>query len=336
MNRFLALGISAFAIALGGCTDRAPTAYGEANSIIVAVPDSLWAQVEDTVRTVLEPTIFTVRDERAFHVTQISPYAPEWGDLRKFRRILLIGRASDPWVEPALDETPSTPNGRAALVEHDAIWAGGQSVAAVVLPETGDLAGAITSILPRLHEQVDTDFRRFARARMFASGPDTALADSLRRRAGFSLMVPNVYAWSELDSATFRFLNTFPDASELIRSVVVTWRTGAADTLDADAALAWRDSLAGQYYEYFDQVTMRDRVETRRPTDSPGRSLEVAGIWSSAESDWPAAGPFISRVVSCPSRNRTYLLDAWLYAPGKDKYEYLIHLRTILDSFECG
>jgi hypothetical protein len=31
-----------------------------------------------------------------------------------------------------------------------------------------------------------------------------------------------------------------------------------------------------------------------------------------------------------------YLLDAWLYAPGKQKYEYMIQLQTILDTFRCG
>ena len=30
-----------------------------------------------------------------------------------------------------------------------------------------------------------------------------------------------------------------------------------------------------------------------------------------------------------------YLIDAWLYAPGRDKYEYMIQLEEILGSFRC-
>jgi len=30
-----------------------------------------------------------------------------------------------------------------------------------------------------------------------------------------------------------------------------------------------------------------------------------------------------------------YLIDAWLYAPGKEKYEYMIQLQTILNTFRC-
>lgn len=39
--------------------------------------------------------------------------------------------------------------------------------------------------------------------------------------------------------------------------------------------------------------------------------------------------------VTCDEQDRTYLIDAWLYAPGREKYEYIIQLETIVDSFSC-
>ena len=39
--------------------------------------------------------------------------------------------------------------------------------------------------------------------------------------------------------------------------------------------------------------------------------------------------------VPCPEQDRHYLVDAWLYAPGKDKYEYVLQLETILGTFRC-
>lgn len=336
MNRLPALIVPALILALGTSCDRAPAAYGEANSVIIAAPDSLWAGVQDTVRTALEPTIFTVRDERAFQVTHTSPLVADWGELRKFKRVLVIGRASDPWMEPVLDDRDGPVGTRAELVEASGIWAGGQSVTAIVLPDGADPEDAVASILPELHRRLDTSFRAYAQTRMFLSGRDEALADTLRRDAGFGLLVPNVYAWSALDSTTYRFLNTFPDPEKLIRSITVTWRPGADDTPRAADVLDWRDSIADARYEYFTQVTRRDRIETAEPTVAGGRALDVQGIWTTPEGEWPAAGPFISRAVVCPSQNRTYLVDAWLYAPDRDKYEYMIQLQTILDSFECG
>ena len=61
----------------------------------------------------------------------------------------------------------------------------------------------------------------------------------------------------------------------------------------------------------------------------------VRGVWSAPPDRFPGAGPFITRVVPCPAQNRDYLLDAWLYAPGSEKFEYVLQLETILNSFEC-
>ena len=47
----------------------------------------------------------------------------------------------------------------------------------------------------------------------------------------------------------------------------------------------------------------------------------------------------LSRIVQCPAQNRTYFLDGWLYAPGGQRgtrYEYIVQLQTILDTFECA
>ena len=64
---------------------------------------------------------------------------------------------------------------------------------------------------------------------------------------------------------------------------------------------------------------------------------EVRGAWSNPpDSQWPAAGPFILWSLACPSQDRLYLIDAWLYAPGKDKWEYILQLETIMESFRCG
>ena len=65
-------------------------------------------------------------------------------------------------------------------------------------------------------------------------------------------------------------------------------------------------------------------------------TYEIQAAWANPpESTWPAGGPFILRGIICPDQDRMYLVDSWLYAPGKEKYEYVIQLETILDSFRC-
>jgi hypothetical protein len=42
----------------------------------------------------------------------------------------------------------------------------------------------------------------------------------------------------------------------------------------------------------------------------------------------------LTRLVQCPEY--VYLVDSWLYAPGRAKYEYMVQLQTLLDSFRCA
>ena len=99
-----------------------------------------------------------------------------------------------------------------------------------------------------------------------------------------------------------------------------------------EAAVQWRAELAAEYTQP-PQVTEQS-AEFRSLQVGTRPALQVQGIWSNPPSEWPAAGPFITRLIDCP--DRTFLLDAWLYAPGVPKYEYMYQLKTILDSFQCA
>lgn len=315
-------------VALASCDDSGRPAHGEATSLIVVAADSLWMAIEDSLRSALQPRIFTVRDENTFEVTQISPGAPAWQDLRRFRQVLPIGRAEDFWVAPALDGPPSS---LPAVVEAQNVWARGQGVTTIVVPEQ-DPAGAVLSLLPELGELLDRRFRDYALSRMFVTDRNDALRDSLVATAGYAMTFPNV--WRRTDLGTTQvFRNHSELGSELRRTVTVTWRQGVAEEPTQEMALAWRDSIAPIALD-LEQRTLTDRIETR-PLEQQ-RGIEAQGAWSSTDPTWPAGGPFVTRIVICPEQNRTYLLDAWLYAPGRKKYEYMIQVETLFASFRCG
>lgn len=323
-----------FALALPvlatGCgISRSSLAVGTVNSIIVIAVDSLWQQVADSVRADLERPVFTVREERTFQVTQVSPLSENWLDLRKFKQVLVIGVPGDSWVSPTLSH--GAPAQLPAVVEATDVWARQQSVVAIVVPGT-DAGAAVLRVLPGVARQYDERFRAYVRQRMFLSGQDTLLRDSLRATAGFSLLFPTLYT-HEVDGSVHIFRNSTQMQGDLFRTVLVTWRQGT-DSLSAAGMLAWRDTLARKYYNP-PQITQPEPIRVGR-VGPDSTALQVHGVWRSSDSTLIAAGPFIDRLVSCPDRNRTYLLDAWLYAPGKDKYEYVIQLETILDSFTCG
>ena len=322
---------AALAVTVTACGNRSPVAYGEANSIIVVAPDSLWSAVGDTVHSIMEPRFFTVRDERTFALTHVSPADPDWAQLQEWKQILVIGRQDDPWIAPVLagrrESLPPLP----ALVEKTDIWARGQTVTALVLPDH-DLAGQVLEILPQLHEHYDEWFRRYVLQRMYVSGLNTALQDTLREEGSFTLLLPNVYTWSREDEKTFRFLNANRNQGALDRSILVSWREGT-EVPTAEELVAWRDAISETIYEWGVR-TDTEQVRSRTPDGFAEGSTELQGVWVGTDPTFPMAGPFLTRAVVCPELDRTYLLDAWLYAPSRDKYEYVLQLQTILDSFE--
>lgn len=320
-------------LAVAACSDSSRMAMGDVNSIIVVADDGLWAEVGDTVLTALQPRIFAVRQENTFNLTHTSPAGEHWPELRRFRQVLAIGGPDAPWLRPALaaaDTTVEPP----ALVEATNVWARNQNVTALVVPETG-AAQVVRARLPELQSLLDRRYRNWATRRMFISGHDQALADTLRRQGAFTMDIPEVYKWRRAADSVFVFLNDEPDASQLVRWVTVAWQPPPDATPTVESVVRWRDSLAAALYDW-DQTTQPEPIQSSPLGDQPEAGIEVRGVWSATLDDFPQAGPFITRVMDCPAQDRRYLLDAWLYAPARDKYQYMIQLETLLDGFECG
>ncbi|HEX6309559.1 MAG TPA: DUF4837 family protein [Longimicrobiales bacterium] len=327
--RFLLLAALA-AWALPAC-DGSGRAVGTATSIIVLASDSVWADIGDSVFAALEPRIRTVRSERTFEVTHIAPTDPKWQELREFRQIVAIGGADEAWVQPILAAAEPGAEGTGTVTARD-VWARGQLAIAVVTPP-GDGAAALPH-LDRVGAVIDSLFRIYVVQRMYTSEADTALRDALREAHGFALLLPNVYSPLERAGNTIQYQNNTTVGGDLARSVLITWRDGVTEP-SADAALAWRDSIALEYNP--SQRTLRESAREAPIADGVASAVEIQGAWEGADPSWPMGGLFITRMIGCPQQNRTYLVDTWLYAPGprRSKYEYMIQLQTILSTFEC-
>ena len=200
----------------------------------------------------------------------------------------------------------------------------------VLLLPPGGGAAEVGARLDDLLALFDGQYREYVHARIFISGLDSLLADTLRATGGFALQLPIIYRSSQEDSV-FIFRNDNPDPSQLIREVAITWRSPIPDSLTDADMLDWRLSLSRDYYA--DEQLVTEEVEPAGPQATmPGRSTASGRAPPGA---WPAAGPFLTRTRACPGQDRLYLIDSWLNAPGRDQYEYMLQLRYILDSFEC-
>jgi len=324
----LATGLVALSLASAGCSK--PAAFGEANSLIVVSASDLWDQVEDSTYAALEPTVFTTRDEKQYVVTHVDPATSDFQRLKLWRQLFVFATPEDPLIVKVARAAHLDQPRPGTWFQATNVWARDQLVTAVVL-EPGQERRSWLAQLPALAAQVDRQYRDWMKRRMFASGIDTATASILQRKYGVTLTIPHVYQFSERDGGIVVLRNDNPDPSDLIRSVLIQVLP-RRDSLTEDALIEWRRSIGQAQYNVKQRIAPAHRVG--RSFAVAGRpALEVTGIWED-ENPYPAAGPFIAWAVQCPGR--TAFLDAWLYAPRKDKYQYVLQLREILASFRCG
>ena len=150
------------------------------------------------------------------------------------------------------------------------------------------------------------------------------------------LFVPvlSVAAPTSLETAA----SLFSLASQADGEASHAWSSRSMDLARAQESVEveWRDGLAESLYDP-GQISNTELLSTKRLLIASRESRRVQAVWTNApEADWPAAGNFIVQSVRCPEQERLYLIDAWLYAPGRDKFEYLLQLETVLDSFRCA
>lgn len=335
MKRSLRLALLPLVLSVTACGDQVG-AWGDTNSIVAAVDPAIWETIQDPVYEALEPTVFTVTDEKAFTVTHAVPGDDIWTNTKKFRQMLLIGRESDFWISEALEKVDDLGEITPPMVfQAQNVWARNQLVTILVVGE--DATSGVEARLPELAALFDDQYRTWARQKMYVSGQDTALADTLMTQHGFSLVLPEVYYWDARDSV-FVFRNDNPDPAELIRQIAVTWQSPIPppEEFQGEAILDWRANIAAEHYS---EPQVVDLTRRRAGPAMLGnlQAYEIQAAWGNEPgSGWPAGGPFITRAIICPNQDRVYLVDAWLYAPGKEKYEYMIQLQTILNTFRCG
>ena len=92
-----------------GCGQQG--AIGEANTlVVVSASDSLWQEVRDTTRTVLEPTFFSTREEKLDYVEGVDTASTQdFQRLRRFRQVVLFGTPEDRFVREALESADMDP-----------------------------------------------------------------------------------------------------------------------------------------------------------------------------------------------------------------------------------
>lgn len=317
-------------LATAGC--KAPQAFGDRHSIIVRADKALWAQVDSALMGALERRVFTTRPERTFKVTFVAADDTLWQDLRAWQQVVVMGTRDDDVVKKLLGSADQSDADPPAIVQAGEVWARTQLVTLLLLPEEQQ-AEAVRSLLPDLYTLLEARYDEWVVQRMYTTGVNDSLKQALAGH-GFTLDLPRVYLHHRQDSL-FRFGNPYRQGdSDILRSIALTWTAGTG-TASEEALQGWREIIDETFYEQKQDILTKKGSGFAAIEVGGLTGLELRGVWQD-RAEFPAAGPFITRALECPQQNRTYYMDAWLFAPGKDKYPYLRQLEILLDSFRCA
>jgi hypothetical protein len=317
----------AFGTTLAACGGR-PPAEGDPHVVVVLATPERWSELEPEARRAIERRVSGVSDQKVFVLEHHAPESEEWQVRRLSPLILVLGEADDPWVREALagaDRRPGLPG----LYRAADVWATGQVVNVLVLPPPDDERNQ-REHLTALYAQLHVDLNTLVRARTYAAGTNDELADTLRAKQGFALLLPDTYAFTDADST---FLFRPPDVEGIERLIAVTWMSPASD-LEIGEVLSWRARVARAHYGAPQEVI--GRVTGERLSLAGYQALQIRGRWARrSESGERQEGSLLTRVALCEGQNRAYLLDGWLLAPGDQTYQYVAEIETVLDTFRC-
>jgi hypothetical protein len=310
-----------------------PEATGTANSILFASTPDIWTAVERTFKADIVPSFATLRGDPAFEVTHQDPSAETWAEARVAREIVLVGAATDAWMEPVLADQDSVPPAP-AMIQVEDLWAKGQRVTLLILADASDTGAARGAMRP-LSELIARQYREGAVQRLYVNGVDAELGRNLRSQVGFGMQIPVDFETSTKDS--IHVFNIGTDSSEVFLEVTVTWKSPPPPDLYGEGLLQWRRETGRAVHGYSQSVNdASPEVNPVRWGNPANSGFEMQSTWRNpSNATRQGSGPFIMRVVHCPEQDRLYMVDGWVHAPALRRYEGLIQIETMLNTFSC-
>jgi hypothetical protein len=255
---------------------------------------------------------------------------------KEWDKIILIETLQDPKLLPSVvadSMMAKLKAGEGLFFNQLDIWAKGQRVTGLAAPTIDELPRLVRAHGDKIYHAFITQVEREEDFRMYHSGRDTLLADTLAEAEGFSIIIPNVYERIRTDSLKHNQLLFVHQ--EPVRSIYVTWEDKPQRLdLSQEALAARRDSLLALVYP--GQVTIPSRVDTSTVAENGVERLRVYGIWENSQEI--SGGVYIAHYIDDRRADRRYYVDCLLFSPDmrRNKYRYIYQLERTLASFQLN
>ena len=322
-NSLLALVIT---LVVSGCgskevKDYLPESNGPLNQVIVVADNELLdGEAGTTLKSyLLERQLGLGVDEPKYDIRHLTP------DI--FKGAIMRSRSV---VYMQLDTLSR------AHIKRD-MYATPQNLVVVKGRNTAELAQNLHQILPQAIESFKSSDLNTAQTRFNRS---LYIEPRLKKNFGIELTIPSIYRPAKFTDS-FAWIDR-PVENGSMNLLVYTLEADHFDneTTFLQDLIAMRDSVGKAHVPGPDVegvVTFMQTEPIFRPyifASQVGqfKAAEMRGMWDI--NGYPMAGPFVTYVVNDSINNRKVVLEGFVFAPNKDKRDYLFELEAIIKTLK--
>jgi hypothetical protein len=305
-------------------------AFGS-NSEIVIVTSPRCVDQATVLKSILEREILTVQYEPAFEVRLAT--TAEIRSERSRKNIIILdylrpdGMITDAILSLAGRDKDAFLEGRQNRKEMHDRWAKGQVLLIIATETQRDLDDLLARESDAIFSFVSDAVQKRLNRSLFYPGEQTEVSERLTDSYGWELRLPNIYKVDETHAAG-RVIKI--QAERPARMITVHWEDGswadlATTCLERKKMLAW---------EFWDE----DEIVEESLVIGEGRFNEhdcivLSGTWDNEK--YTIGGVYASYCFTCDACNRSYLVDASVFAPGLEKLPLMRELSAVLATFRC-
>ncbi len=310
--------LSALSILILLVSCRSP-ATGPVKGVLVVYGSSVDYGLVDELLDDIQIHVTTVDTENVFSFSSCTEEMFR-GDLKNRRTILFVSEQED--------QLPDELKQIDGVYQADDVWATGQDVFGIILPEFTHLT--------ELSELLERSYNEHLSAYIYGSFVSTQMSsperiDSLRT-LGFSMDIPKSYHLSDWnpDAGFLQYQRTVSDECLLLLSI--RWINDET-ILNSDEAIIWRETVARHHF----YNAAADSVDRSRVVAAPFelhdlRGWKLLGMWRNP--DHLNAGAFTSYILFADGRR--YLLDMEIFHEHREKEPYVREGWIVMNTFFAG
>ncbi len=315
-----------------------PDSIGGSKKVLVVVGEDLWSgSIGDSLKKVFASTYPGLIGSEAYLSTN-NVIPQKFNDLYKTQRIVIVPIVLD---QPnhfqnvlSQDAIDRVKEGSIFVLEKSNVWANNQSVFFLVAPTIVDFKTQLKKNKKVLLELIDNKLVEGLLVEMKIKNRSLDLEELVLTK-DLEIVIPEKYLLAK-DTTDFLWLRSYRKDADL--NIVISSRVYESQEQFSDINLVeFRDSVCELIFvdpvdtaSYMITETYLDPVIASLETLN-GYSKKMNGLWR-INNFRLGGGSFISYSFLNPEKTRQYYIEGFVFAPQKEKIQYLRKLDATLKS----